>query len=137
MADTESGAQWFVRYVFVPILVAVLGGGGLIAILNHGKGQADDKKAAIASDTKATPPASEEEKSKKTFSGSTEAPPASKKEESKNGFSDLPLRAPFRLKTNEPTSIEQAPDNRISAVCYAEDSTSHERLPRIGQLRKY
>jgi hypothetical protein len=127
MADTETGTQWFFRYVFVPIVVAVVGGGGLVAILNHGKGQADNKVANTASDTKeATPPASEHENDK-SISGPTVPSPVN--------ANHVPVKKPARA--SGPTSDGQAPDNPISAVCYAEDSTSHERVPKIGQLRKY
>ena len=121
MADTENGTQWFFRYVFVPIVVAIVGGGGLIAILNYGKGQTNDKKANIASDTKSTPPSGGQDENK---SGESQAT-----------ASHVPVRMP--VKASEPTPDGQASDNRISTVCYAEDSTSHERVPKVGQLRKY
>jgi len=121
MADTESRTQWFLRYVFVPIVVAIVGGGGLLAILNHGKGQADNKEPSIGSDTKAPPPTSGQDPNDSGVSQET------------------PGRVPARIpaKASDPTPDGQAQDNPISAVCYAEDATSHERVPKIGQLRKY
>jgi hypothetical protein len=127
MADTENGTQWFFRYVFVPIVVAVVGGGGLVAILNHGKGQEDNKKPNIGSDTEATPSGGEQEDNEKSLSGSSGTSPAS--------ANHVPVKIP--VKASEPTPDGQAPENRINAICYAEDATSHERVPKIGQFRKY
>jgi hypothetical protein len=54
---TETGHQWWLRYVVIPLVVALIGSAGLFAYLKSGKPEEPQKPATLSSSNQNTVPA--------------------------------------------------------------------------------